>query len=661
MIPFFFRILILVCLISINNSFGQSGWGAWMELYNDGKTTVMIQYETTNSCESNRPNKFRYDITGTLKSYDLFVVYKLQYLDCNNQLFFEEKSIDIGPNSELGMTESLNFTFVGMEIIDPFKDVSISKYEKFASGIAAMPNSVAPDRIIGDTIVCKGGKTTLTVSGGSLGIKANWVWYVESCNGKRVGQGESIIVNVEKKSTYYVRAEGGKNPTKCVKTTVDVTNYSTAPLQIISSQLNPVCEGEVMEFSLVGGELARDANWVWYDGTCSGKKIGTGSQLKIVAKNSKSISIQAEGACPSPKCLTTYMEVSYNSIKPKKILYPSKIERLEKIVLTIDGGVLGSDAQWEWYKGTIGSNRKIGVGPSISVRAKKTNNFLIKASGLCYQTEYVAASFFAAKAHGFDNIYSKRKRKIFNVGMGLGLEWNNFTQLANISAASEPGKILDSTLATLNGFGILGDITFHPLIKKNFSIGVNAKLSGGTTPIIFLESNDEVKTKLTKENYLYTKIEAGAELCFGLKPIKLLFQAGGIFQNNDIKFSVKNDGKQEYYTIKDIYKLNIKGGLRLGSYHRVKNKEPKRGNSFDFTYTLSSSYLRSFDGLSLNNIDRLYKWDPGIGFSWWRQSALKLQMDVVWTKINPTITQTQKNNLYPTYMVTLVYNRNWFY
>ncbi len=77
---------------------------------------------------------------------------------------------------------------------------------------------------------CEGTSKTLTLSGGSLGTGAQWVWYETNCGTGQVGTGTSITVNPSPGTyTYWVRAEGTCDTTACYS--VDVTVSPGAPAQ----------------------------------------------------------------------------------------------------------------------------------------------------------------------------------------------------------------------------------------------------------------------------------------------------------------------------------------------------------------------------------------------------------------------------------------------
>ena len=50
--------------------------------------------------------------------------------------------------------------------------------------------------------------------------------------------------------------------------------------------------------------------------------------------------------------------------------------------LTVNGGLLGTGAMWKWYSGTCGGALE-GVGPSITISPTVTNNYFVRAEGIC--------------------------------------------------------------------------------------------------------------------------------------------------------------------------------------------------------------------------------------------------------------------------------------
>jgi len=82
--------------------------------------------------------------------------------------------------------------------------------------------SETPDYISGPYIVCKSTEKMLVVQGGSLGTNASWEWYKDGCGVTHIGTGDTIKVDPDVTTNYYVRAEGACKTTDCVDFEVEV-------------------------------------------------------------------------------------------------------------------------------------------------------------------------------------------------------------------------------------------------------------------------------------------------------------------------------------------------------------------------------------------------------------------------------------------------------
>jgi hypothetical protein len=84
----------------------------------------------------------------------------------------------------------------------------------------------APTGITGNTNICDGQSTTLTIAGGSNGSGATVQWFEGSCGSTVIGTGNSINVSPASNTTYYVRRVGNSpcdgTVTSCASTTVTV-------------------------------------------------------------------------------------------------------------------------------------------------------------------------------------------------------------------------------------------------------------------------------------------------------------------------------------------------------------------------------------------------------------------------------------------------------
>lgn len=98
--------------------------------------------------------------------------------------------------------------------------------------------STDPSSVSGNTDICLGGSTTLSVQGGSLGTGASWKWFTGSCGGTAAGTGSAFSTTPSGTTTYYVRAEGTCGTTDCAVTTVNVDPGGAAPVAIAATDVN---------------------------------------------------------------------------------------------------------------------------------------------------------------------------------------------------------------------------------------------------------------------------------------------------------------------------------------------------------------------------------------------------------------------------------------
>jgi len=156
-----------------------------------------------------------------------------------------------------------------------------------------------------DDTVCLGSSTTLGVTGGSLGTGGSWNWYTVSCGGTSAGIGTTIVITPASTNTYYVRAEGLCNTTTCVNVTVNMATYSTAATTAIASNNNPQ-QGQSVSLSRTGGTLGTNGKWWWYEGSCGGTLVGSGSNYTINPANTGQLYyyLRAEGYCNTTTCVS---------------------------------------------------------------------------------------------------------------------------------------------------------------------------------------------------------------------------------------------------------------------------------------------------------------------------------------------------------------------
>ena len=231
--------------------------------------------------------------------------------------------------------------------------------------------------------ICSGGSSTLTLSGGSLGTGATWEWYTGSCGGTSVGTGSSITVSPTSTTTYYVRAEGTCNTTSCVSVSITVNSNSSDPLSI-SATNSTICEGEQTTLNVQSiGILGTGADWYWYTGSCGGTSVGTGSSITVSPTTTTTYYVRAEGTCNTTSCVSITINVNTNTIDPTDVSASQlAICQGETTNLTVNGGTLGSGADWEWYTDSCGGTLQQS-GQTISVSPLNTTTYYVRGEGTC--------------------------------------------------------------------------------------------------------------------------------------------------------------------------------------------------------------------------------------------------------------------------------------
>lgn len=506
--------------------------------------------------------------------------------------------------------------------------------------------SIAPDKITGITRICKGSNTTLTVEGGNLGQKASWVWYTNNCTGTSIGTGTSITVMPDQTTTYCVRGEGKLNNTDPVKVTIAVQEFSLEPESITTPDSMVICEGQKISLIVNGGSLARGAEWKWYNGNCGGTSIASGEKAEFTPLSNTTYFVRAEGFCNNTNCRSTNITVNSRSISPDYISKPREVYKNKKTTLSVSGGALGKDANWLWYKGSCGTGKPISMGPTLTIKTNQPAEYFVKASGLCNETNCSSVRITPLKSHYWGTRYAGKYNKFLQLGFGLGLEWSQF--YANALNLKSPAT--DSLDIFPNGFGLKGEISFHPFIKNNLSLGF---ILGGSKTI----KKKETTTTNIVEKYSYSRLYLETELAMGAKPFKLLFKLRKGFQSNDYQKQGFFNGANYVFNSR-INKETLSLGVRLGRYkNKTKNK---RGKTVDLLYTLSKNPDNLYS-ISSNNYKGIGSWNSGVAFTWWVQSAFKFQFEMITSSSHNSLDYYTLDFKKSTYQVSLIYNLNFFY
>jgi hypothetical protein len=511
-------------------------------------------------------------------------------------------------------------------------------------------NSRAPSGITGALRICKGQSSILTVSGGSLGVDAEWVWYEKSCDkGTELGRGNSIKVNPKTSTIYYVRAEGRQNITRCAQAQVIVAS-GTPSVQADSIMVigkRRICEGESIELQVKGGSLTDDATWQWHENACDGPVAGTGERIRVSPNTNTTYFLKADGACYNTNCVQTQIIVMQTSPGGGRIESPGTVYKGKKIELKIVGGRLGNGAQWNWYTDQCGSGTFIGTGETISVKVRDKTSYYVRPTGSCNQVTCATITINPVSTHSFDFRYPRKSNKFWHYGVGVGIEHQMFSAMATTQHYGTSTITTDTTRVRVGTTGYKVEIAVHPIIKEYFSWGLMASYAGGKNS----EDNSD-----KKEKYAYNAFILNSELALGFRPFKLLVKLTENFQDNSLSRTEMNSLGSPAVNYSYKGQLNTEQlslGLRLGRYAAARGK---RSGVLDLYYNLmrNRDEIKSYDNL-------LNTWDVGFGIAFWKQSLYKIKWDLI---LDKNIAEVKKRGIglsHDRFRFTLMINIDQFY
>ena len=142
-----------------------------------------------------------------------------------------------------------------------------------------------------------------------------YVWYTGACGAVTVGVGDTLPVTPTVTTTYYVRSVGVCGASACDTVQVNVQNGSVSPVSVATDN-NNMCLGDSATLTVVGGSLGPGASWEWYENSCGGTSIGSGSSITVIPTNTATYYVRAEGgSCGDTECASVMISViSVNAI-----------------------------------------------------------------------------------------------------------------------------------------------------------------------------------------------------------------------------------------------------------------------------------------------------------------------------------------------------------
>ena len=434
------------------------------------------------------------------------------------------------------------------------------------------------------------------------------------------------MISPTQTTTYYVRAEGKFNKTPCISATVTVHDKSSDPASVVCIGPTSICEGRSVQLNVKGGKLSSDATWQWSSDRCGGPSVRSGESVTLSPVATTTYFVRGEGSCNTTNCASITISVSARSRVPASITGPSTVARGEKVRLGINGGRLGDNAEWQWYRGGCGTGRVIGTGSTVTVRPRTAARYYVKAvGGNCSTGSDQCAEMLITptRVHRWTSTYDPALRKFTNIGLGLGVDWMQLYEPAQHrfgSGSGGPVTVGDSTIR-MRGIGLRGEVSYYPLMKDYLTLGLLGAFTYGIHPDEILSNKPTTPSGNRIHNRLrFQRYCLGIELAVGFKPVKALMALEKSAQPTD--FTCEISGANTTFEIdRRIDRETLMAGLRFGRYSKSAN--------FDLYYSLTRPIPGSFFSFKPDdNYFGLDRWKAGAGFTWWKHSFFKLRFDM---------------------------------
>jgi len=219
-------------------------------------------------------------------------------------------------------------------------------------------------------------------SSGHLSPGDEWVWTVDDKDSQPVGFGNSYQKKQTKSAVYYLSSKNFKDYTDAVRISILVDTNTYGPDSIVASR-RIICTDSTVTLTISGGSLGKDTRWVWYDNKDLKHKIDSvHTQTVQVLKDTKTFYLVAEkNGIPVTAIRECTVKVERPSVKPESISFMGvdpvyEFCKGEKVNLSINGGELGSNANWVWYI------RSIKQPDSMITTHQNSINYSIQEDGL---------------------------------------------------------------------------------------------------------------------------------------------------------------------------------------------------------------------------------------------------------------------------------------
>jgi hypothetical protein len=242
--------------------------------------------------------------------------------------------------------------------------------------------------------ICSGSSTTLGTTG-TAPSGVTWRWYTTKTPTSSSQALSSLTVSPQTSTTYYVRGE----TSACGNSgwdSVQITVNSAATKPVLGASSTTSCSGDPVTLKVNTGNPGTNGTWVWYTDASlsSSSKVGTGTSIDVNPSSTTTYYVHAEGGtCPNTAA-TANIAITVNS----RSIAPTGISSSEnpvcpgsQVTLTIAGGVLGTNASWQWFTNsecTVKANGTRGGtnGSTLTTTIDAQTTFYVRAEGGCNTT-----------------------------------------------------------------------------------------------------------------------------------------------------------------------------------------------------------------------------------------------------------------------------------
>ncbi|MFN5217561.1 MAG: hypothetical protein ACK5CL_02230, partial [Sphingomonadales bacterium] len=309
--------------------------------------------------------------------------------------------------------------------------------------LVVVDSSITPTSISGPNAVCERSATLVYKPvGGLLSPGASWTWTRVACYGSSgqvgMGSGDSLVLTTATLGvgthTIFVRGLNGCNMTSCASQTVVISDTSVPASSI--SGTSTICLGQSSTLTFSGGKLGAGGSWKWYEGSCGGTLVATGTSYVAspTVAGTYTYYLRAEGNCNNTVCQNFTLTVRDTSVPATSVTTSASTICLgQTVTLTANGGSLGHAASWKWYSGSCGGT-SIGTGSPLTWGPPSAGTVTVygRAEGTCNNTICKSVvitvrdtSIPATAVIGIDSICQNVNFKLKRVGgtLGFGATW----------------------------------------------------------------------------------------------------------------------------------------------------------------------------------------------------------------------------------------------